>query len=182
MFTVIGAPRILQSDNGTEFIAEIFREVAKIWPDCKIVHGRPYHPQSQGSVERSNRELKELLGVWQRENNTSSWVVGLKVVQWQLNTKYSDRLGGTSFELVFGRKPSTGLSALPIPKHVLMALDDEAGLVDALGSSHSPIESDAGNLGPNTPPQTDVSSLPSPNSPTAALLPTPIPPTEEGEQ
>ena len=45
------APRILKSDNGKEFhnsdLAEVLAEF-----DTKQMHGRPYHPQSQGHVER----------------------------------------------------------------------------------------------------------------------------------
>jgi hypothetical protein len=43
---------ILQSDNGREFTANIITELKSLWPDLKIVHGRPRHPQSQHSVER----------------------------------------------------------------------------------------------------------------------------------
>jgi hypothetical protein len=28
-----------------------------MWPDCSIVHGKPRHPQSQGSVERGNADI-----------------------------------------------------------------------------------------------------------------------------
>ena len=59
IFLTFGAPAILQSDNGKEFVASIITELKQLWPDLKIVHGRPRHPQSQGSVERSNGEVKK---------------------------------------------------------------------------------------------------------------------------
>jgi hypothetical protein len=37
----------------------------------KIVHGRPRHPQSQGSVERVNVDVKEMLATWLSENNST---------------------------------------------------------------------------------------------------------------
>ncbi|VDI45601.1 Hypothetical predicted protein [Mytilus galloprovincialis] len=51
-----GAPRILQSDNGKEFTNKDLEGVVE---ECKSkqIHGRPYHPQSQGRVERFNRTL-----------------------------------------------------------------------------------------------------------------------------
>ena len=52
LFLMQGAPVILQSDNGREFVAEIIDEMMKIWKDSKIVHWSPRHPQSQGLVER----------------------------------------------------------------------------------------------------------------------------------
>jgi hypothetical protein len=62
IFLTFGAPAILQSDNGKEFRASVVEELTSMWPDLKIVHGRARHPQSQGSVERSNGEMKKLLG------------------------------------------------------------------------------------------------------------------------
>ena len=51
-----GAPRILQSDNGKEFnnydLAAVIQEFK-----IKKMNGRPYHPQSQGRVERFNRTV-----------------------------------------------------------------------------------------------------------------------------
>ena len=49
------APSNLQSDNGAEFIAEIITELKDIWPKLKLVHGKPRHPQNQGSVDRANQ-------------------------------------------------------------------------------------------------------------------------------
>ncbi|CAF2396358.1 unnamed protein product [Rotaria sp. Silwood2] len=61
IFTTFGAPAILQSDNGREFVAKVINELAEMWTGLRIVHGRPRHPQSQGSVERSNQDTKQLL-------------------------------------------------------------------------------------------------------------------------
>nr|XP_022905082.1 KRAB-A domain-containing protein 2-like [Onthophagus taurus] len=47
IFLDFGAPHILQSDNGREFTADVVKELSGIWADCKLVHGRPRHPQSQ---------------------------------------------------------------------------------------------------------------------------------------
>ncbi|CAF1500165.1 unnamed protein product, partial [Rotaria sordida] len=61
IFTTFGAPRILQSDNGREFVAKVIEELADMWKDLKIVHGRARHSKSQGSVERSNQDVKQLI-------------------------------------------------------------------------------------------------------------------------
>ncbi|CAF1326926.1 unnamed protein product [Adineta steineri] len=44
IFTTFGAPAILQSNNGREFVARVIEELALIWKDLKIVHGKPRHP------------------------------------------------------------------------------------------------------------------------------------------
>ncbi|KAF2878671.1 hypothetical protein ILUMI_27508 [Ignelater luminosus] len=39
-------------------------ELSAKWSDCKIVHGRLRHPQSQGSVERCNQDIENMLRAW----------------------------------------------------------------------------------------------------------------------
>ena len=46
-----------------------------------MVHGRPRHPQSKGSVERANGDIKDMLISWMSDNNSQDWVVGIKFVQ-----------------------------------------------------------------------------------------------------
>jgi hypothetical protein len=62
VFILFGAPHILQSDNGREFTALVISELKLMWPQLVIVHGKPRHPQSQGSIARSNeKEITESL-------------------------------------------------------------------------------------------------------------------------
>lgn len=61
IFLDFGAPHVLQSDNGCEFTATVVDELVKLWPQCSIVHGRPRHPQSQGSVERCNQDVENMI-------------------------------------------------------------------------------------------------------------------------
>ncbi len=63
IFTILGAPVILQSDNGRKFVAKVIQELVDMWTGVKIVHGRARHPQSQGSVERCNQDIKQLIGI-----------------------------------------------------------------------------------------------------------------------
>jgi hypothetical protein len=44
-----------------EFTANIITELKLLWPELKLVHGRPRHPQSQGSVERANADIKSMI-------------------------------------------------------------------------------------------------------------------------
>ena len=42
VFPYLGLPKILQSDNGREFVNEIAKEVARSWPgEVVIINGRP---------------------------------------------------------------------------------------------------------------------------------------------
>ena len=38
----------------SDMLPQIIDEVSKLWPSCKIVHGRARHSPSQGGVERLN--------------------------------------------------------------------------------------------------------------------------------
>jgi hypothetical protein len=42
-----------------------------------------YYPQSQGSVERGNADIKDMLIIWMRENNSTSWKVGFGFAYFQ---------------------------------------------------------------------------------------------------
>ncbi|XP_008183200.1 SCAN domain-containing protein 3-like [Acyrthosiphon pisum] len=61
IFTLLGAPTILQSDNGREFLNQIVFNLRNVWPELKIVHGKSRHSQSQGSVERANQDIENML-------------------------------------------------------------------------------------------------------------------------
>ena len=60
MFPRFGVPRYLMTDGGSHFIHSAFRKMlAKYDVNHRIAS--PYHPQSSGQVELSNRELKLIL-------------------------------------------------------------------------------------------------------------------------
>ena len=59
IFSIFEAPSILQSDNGREFVNPVINELRAMWDGLKIVHGKPRHSQTQGSVERVNRDNEE---------------------------------------------------------------------------------------------------------------------------
>ncbi|KAH0810939.1 hypothetical protein GEV33_011852 [Tenebrio molitor] len=70
IFCIFGAPFILQSDNGREFSNKIIEAFKDLWPGLKLVHGKPRHSQSQGSVERSNQDVRDMLVAWMLDNKT----------------------------------------------------------------------------------------------------------------
>eukprot|EP00102_Acyrthosiphon_pisum_P023276 XP_016660486.1 PREDICTED: Ig-like and fibronectin type-III domain-containing protein 2 [Acyrthosiphon pisum] len=78
--------RASESDNGREFVNSIIIELKELWPDC--VHGRPRHPQSQGSIERSNQDIENMLRAWMKDNKTKKWSIGLQFVQFQKNSSH----------------------------------------------------------------------------------------------
>ncbi|XP_066965445.1 KRAB-A domain-containing protein 2-like [Macrobrachium rosenbergii] len=67
IFLDISAPHILQSDNGREFTAVVIQELSSLWPELVLVNGCPRHPQSQGSIERGNGDMRLKFMAWMRE-------------------------------------------------------------------------------------------------------------------
>jgi len=55
-----GTPINLQSDQGANFVSEIFRNTCKMLK-IKKIQSTAFHLQSQGSIERSRRVLAECL-------------------------------------------------------------------------------------------------------------------------
>jgi hypothetical protein len=83
-------PQVLQSNNGTKFLGECIRNIRKYFPTIQIVKERSYHPQSQGSVERSNVPFKEALVKWVIEKPGASWAhVRIHVVNQAINGRPS---------------------------------------------------------------------------------------------
>jgi hypothetical protein len=101
IFCIIGFPKILQSDNGSEFVNDILRSLVKI---TGIEHRliTPYNPRADGKVERTIGSvmmvIKKLL------NGTNNhWNLFVPFAQITFNNKVSSLTGSTPFSLMFGR-------------------------------------------------------------------------------
>ena len=82
-----------------------------MWPGLVLVNGRPRHPQSQGSVERSNGTIKDALAAWMRDHKTAAWTKGLFFVQWSLNTTFHEGTKVVHYQALFGRKVTVGMAS-----------------------------------------------------------------------
>ena len=61
-FSIDGYPTIFHTDNGNKFVVpQIIDMIADINPAIIAVTGRPRTHRDQGSVERANQTVKELL-------------------------------------------------------------------------------------------------------------------------
>ena len=104
-----------------------------MWPECKMVHGKPRHSQSQGSVERANRDIEAILACWMKDNNSTQWSQGLRFVQWKKNTRFHSGIGRTPYEAMYGQKARLGVDQNSVPEEVLDGMQTEEQLAEALG-------------------------------------------------
>ena len=111
IFCLLGSPHILQSDNDREFKnVDLARMVRELWSRCRIVHGKPRHPQSQGSVERVNKEIKNVLGSLMRKAKNDNWVKFVPLVQYSINSSPHSTLEyQTPYRVLFWERSSKRL-------------------------------------------------------------------------
>ena len=80
IFASYGHPALLHTDNGREFVNNLLEDECRKW-GTHIVHGRPYHPQSQGAVERPNGWLQRTMQAYRNEHPlVTDWVDILQTV------------------------------------------------------------------------------------------------------
>jgi len=116
-----GTPRILQIDQGANFISEVFRNTCKILK-IKKIQPTAFHPESQGSIERGHHVLAEYLRHYVNEDQTN-WDECVPFATYVYNTTVHSATGFTPFELLFGC-PSTLPSALKKPPEPQYNYDD----------------------------------------------------------
>nr|XP_024215912.1 KRAB-A domain-containing protein 2-like isoform X1 [Halyomorpha halys] len=124
IFTLLGAPSILLSDNGQEFVNTIMNNLVDLWPNFKIVHGKP----NQGIAEKTNQEIENMLSAWMKDHKTSNWSYGLKFVQLMKNCALHSALKKSPYEGMFGCSPQLGLAKSSIPKKLLNNIQTEEDL------------------------------------------------------
>lgn len=98
LFLIFGAPAIFHSNNGREFSNRVISELCVMWKDVKIVHGKPRQSQTQGSVEKANQDIQNMLTAWMHDNDSNKWSEGWSFVQFVKNTSYHKGIRQSSYE------------------------------------------------------------------------------------
>jgi len=102
--SIYGAPRVLLSDRGTPFIADVVRQLVQDMLGIDHRLSTPYHPACNGKVERMNREVKNMfrsLG----ELRGMDWDIALPWAVWIINSTPISRIGLSPYHIAFGRQP-----------------------------------------------------------------------------
>jgi hypothetical protein len=106
-----GSPRNITSDNGQAFVGHT---VAWINAALGSVHENttPYHPQSNGLVERANETFE---GVAKCLVGQSSWKRLVPFILWIINTTPNASTGVSPYFLMFGRHPRQPIDISILP-------------------------------------------------------------------
>ncbi|XP_044741234.1 SCAN domain-containing protein 3-like [Chrysoperla carnea] len=123
IFLEIGAPHILQSSNGNEFVEQIIEELRCLWPECVQVRAR-----RTLQIERSEKDIEELLRAWIAQHKLMRWSLGLHYVQWQKNTRFHENSNKCAYKSLFGCDPKAGFGLDNIPQSILSKINEEDDL------------------------------------------------------
>jgi len=127
-FCMFGVPFMLQSYNGRELANKIIQNLADMWPGMKLLHGKQRHSQSQGSVERSNQGVRDILVAWMSDNNTKTWSEGLRVIQSKKHRALQSVIKTIPYEAMFGTVQRTRLGNFLLTEDTYSSIETEEEL------------------------------------------------------
>lgn len=108
-----GVPKVIASDQGTEFINEVFKNVCKLLK-IKQLTSTAYHHESIGALENTHKVLGAYLRAHVTKNH-SDWDSWLQYYVFCYNTSIHSETGYTPHELVYGQNcilPSNLISSV----------------------------------------------------------------------
>ena len=111
MFSDIGIPNEILSDNGSQFTSDMMAEVHRLL-SIKSITTTPYHAQCNGLCERYNGTLKQMLRRMISEQE-KEWDRFIEPLLFAYQEVPVESLGGFSpFELIYGRTLRGPMSVL----------------------------------------------------------------------
>ena len=107
IYKLHGLPKNIISDRDVLFTSTFWRHLHRLI-GTKLRLSSAYHPQSDGSTERANRTITQMLRQCVHPNQ-KDWVAKLPAIEFAINSARSESTGFAPFFLNFGRMPRTML-------------------------------------------------------------------------
>ena len=98
-----GTPRCILTDNGTHFTSTVINELIKQIGSTHL-YSTPYHPQSNGQIERYNSTMDAKIAALSNIQKTN-WDDQLPFVTFNYNTSIHSSTKQIPFEMMYGRSP-----------------------------------------------------------------------------
>lgn len=92
-----GSPSQITTDQGRQFESSLFKKLTRSI-GARHIRTSPYHPQSNGLIERQHRTLKAAL----KCHSNTNWVDALPTVLLGMRSSFKQTLNASPAELVFG--------------------------------------------------------------------------------
>ena len=118
-FTFVGLPKLVQSDQGSNFMSGIFQQVMHEL-GIKQYRSSAYHPESQGALERFHQTLKNMIRSYCFDTE-KDWDEGIHLLLFAVRESVQESLGFSPFELVFGH---SGCGPLKLLKEKFLSNDE----------------------------------------------------------
>lgn len=115
-------PQFYNPINGGEFANKVVSSLMEYWPSLKIIHGKSRHSQSQGSVERANQDIENMVSAWMQDEQTNCWSDGLCFVQLMKNSAFHSGIKRKPYEALFRCKIKVGLTTSSLSQDVLQTI------------------------------------------------------------
>ncbi|CAM8923482.1 unnamed protein product [Rhodiola kirilowii] len=113
IFPRFGVPRTVISDGGSHFKEKHFEALLRKYGVSHKV-ATPYHPQTSGQVEISNREIKAILEKT-AGSSRKDWSSKLDDALWAYHTAFKTPIGMSPYRLIYGK-----------PRHLPVELEYKA--------------------------------------------------------
>jgi hypothetical protein len=111
-----GVPHTIHSDQGPEFESRLFGELSRLL-EFRKTRTTPYHPQSDGLVERANRTILAMLSAFVNERG-DDWDEHLPLVLGAYRSSVHASTGCTPFAMLYGREMSLPVDLMfPVKDH-----------------------------------------------------------------
>ena len=127
VITVFGPPKIIQSDNGSEFVNVVLKALSQLMGiDHRLV--APYNPRANGAAERFVRSFKSVMKKIIK-GNLPNFDLYLPTIQMVMNNKRSPLTGSAPSSLVLAR-PINRFEDYSQVEENLLSPDDRKEVVD----------------------------------------------------
>ena len=96
-------PDKIISDRGPQFASKAFKELLKLL-GIKSALSTAYHPQTDGTTERTNQEIEAYLSIY-CASHPEEWPIALHTLEFSHNNRRHADWQKTPFELMLGESP-----------------------------------------------------------------------------